>query len=119
MTWRCAASGGLDERGVERGTGPRRAGNADRSVTVKPDLSLIFPAYNEIQRIGSTLEAVRGFLDAQGQRYELFVCADGADGTRERALEVGGGDPRLTVLGSDRRGGKGRGSTSIHLAKAA
>jgi dolichyl-phosphate beta-glucosyltransferase len=78
-------------------------------VRVGPDLSLIVPAYNEVERIGSTLEAIRGFLDAGDHRYEILVCADGVDGTRERAAEVGGGDPRLTVLGSAARGGKGRG----------
>jgi dolichyl-phosphate beta-glucosyltransferase len=73
-----------------------------------PDLSLIIPAYNEVQRIGSTLEAVRAFLDASSQSYELIVCADGADGTRERARELGRADSRIVVLGSERRGGKGR-----------
>jgi dolichyl-phosphate beta-glucosyltransferase len=73
-----------------------------------PDLSLIIPAYNEVQRIGSTLEAVRAHLDAASQSYELLVCADGTDGTRERAREVGQADPRIVVLGGDRRGGKGR-----------
>jgi dolichyl-phosphate beta-glucosyltransferase len=73
-----------------------------------PELSLIIPAYNEARRIRSTLESVRDYLDAGGYRYELLVGADGTDGTRERAREVGGTDPGLTVFGGDRRGGKGR-----------
>lgn len=72
------------------------------------ELSLIIPAYDEAQRIRPTLEAVRGFLDAREPRYEVLVCADGIDGTRERARELGRTDPRITVLGRERRGGKGR-----------
>jgi dolichyl-phosphate beta-glucosyltransferase len=73
-----------------------------------PRLSLIVPAYNEALRIGSTLDAIRAYLDARDPRYEVLVCADGTDGTRERARELGRTDPRITVLGSERRGGKGR-----------
>src|SRR5262245_7168615 len=77
-------------------------------MTDLPQLSLIVPAYNEARRIGFTLDAVRAFLDAWDPRYEVLVCADGTDGTRERAGERGQTDPRITVLGSERRGGKGR-----------
>jgi dolichyl-phosphate beta-glucosyltransferase len=73
-----------------------------------PRLSLIVPAYNEAQRIGATLGAVRAYLDARDPRYEVIVCADGTDGTRERARELADADPRIRVLGSERRGGKGR-----------
>jgi dolichyl-phosphate beta-glucosyltransferase len=51
---------------------------------------------------------VRAFLDARGEPYEVIVCADGTDGTRERARELGRVDPRISVLGGERRGGKGR-----------
>jgi dolichyl-phosphate beta-glucosyltransferase len=80
-----------------------------------PYLSLIVPAYNEVRAIGQTLHAMRSFLDEQRYGYEIIVSADGDDGTRELVAELAASDPRLSVLGSPERGGKGRG---IRLAVA-
>ncbi len=74
-----------------------------------PDLSLIVPAYNEVQSIGATLAAMRSHLDGTSYAYEIIVAADGNDGTRERVAELAARDGRLSVLGSAERGGKGRG----------
>ncbi len=74
-----------------------------------PYLSLIIPAYNEVNSIGRTLAAVRSFLDRQTYDYEIIVVADGDDGTREAVAELAAGDGRISVIGSAERGGKGRG----------
>jgi glycosyltransferase involved in cell wall biosynthesis len=74
-----------------------------------PYLSLILPAYNEARRIRGTLRAVQTYLDEQAFSYEIIVAADGDDGTRELVGEMAACDPRLSVLGSPERGGKGRG----------
>jgi dolichyl-phosphate beta-glucosyltransferase len=73
------------------------------------DLTIVVPAYNECARIGATLSAIRSHLDASSRRYELIVSADGTDGTREEAARVASGDPRVRVIGSPQRRGKGRG----------
>jgi dolichyl-phosphate beta-glucosyltransferase len=73
------------------------------------DLSIVVPAYNEARRIVSTLEAIITYLDARDLQGEIIVVADGDDGTRERATEMAVIDPRITVLGSTTRRGKGRG----------
>ncbi len=73
------------------------------------DLSLVVPAYNEARRIRQTLESMRAWLAARGLPFEIIVAADGDDGTREIAAELSAGDPRIGVLGSPERGGKGRG----------
>jgi len=73
-----------------------------------PYLSIIVPAYNESATIADTLARVKAFLDAQSYSYQVIVCADGTDGTRERAAEFAGNDPRWIVLGSAQRGGKGK-----------
>src|SRR4051794_35244169 len=73
-----------------------------------PYLSLIFPAYNELKSLRSTLPTVRSYLNRQAYSYELIISADGDDGTREYVAELAHGDPRLSVLGSSGRGGKGR-----------
>ena len=72
-------------------------------------LSLIIPAYNEVDRIGGTIGSIQKYLDGQGYRYELIIAADGDDGTRERVAEFAARDPRISVLGSAQRSGKGRG----------
>jgi dolichyl-phosphate beta-glucosyltransferase len=73
------------------------------------DLSLVVPAYNEAQRIRGTLEGMRAWLEARGRPWEIIVAADGEDGTREIAADLGAGDPRIVVLGGPERRGKGRG----------
>jgi dolichyl-phosphate beta-glucosyltransferase len=74
-----------------------------------PALTLIIPAYNEVGSIGRTLDEAQSYLDGQGLTYEIIVSADGDDGTREFVHERAQTDPRVSVLGSCRRGGKGRG----------
>ena len=78
-------------------------------MAARPYLSLIVPAYNEARSILDTLRATRAYLDQQAFSYEIIVSADGDDGTRERAAEVAARDGRVRVIGSGRRGGKGRG----------
>ena len=78
-------------------------------MTSGHELSIIIPAYNEAATIAATLAAVRDYLDAQHRSFEVIVCADGNDGTRERARDLAGNDERFTVLGSPDRGGKGKG----------
>jgi len=73
-----------------------------------PYLSLIVPAYNEAGTIVHTLDALGEFLEKQPYSYEILVCADGTDGTRELVAERARNDARLGVLGSPDRGGKGR-----------
>jgi dolichyl-phosphate beta-glucosyltransferase len=74
-----------------------------------PNVSLIVPAFNESGTIARTLQAMRDYLNARDMAWEIIVSADGTDGTRERAAEFAGGDPRVVVIGSPERRGKGRG----------
>ncbi len=75
----------------------------------KPFLSLILPAYNEARAILGTLNCIQSYLADRGWSYELIVAADGDDGTREKVGQRAMRDPRLQVLGTAERGGKGRG----------
>jgi glycosyltransferase involved in cell wall biosynthesis len=79
------------------------------SSTAPIALSVVVPAYNEVGRIDATLAAIGSHLDLRSLSYEIFVAADGDDGTRERVAERARSDPRLQVLGSRERRGKGHG----------
>jgi dolichyl-phosphate beta-glucosyltransferase len=76
---------------------------------VRPDISLILPAYNEARTICSTLEQVMGYFRGRAWSYQIIVSADGDDGTRERAREFGKQHGDVEVIGEPFRRGKGRG----------
>ncbi len=82
----------------------------------EPYLSLVVPAFNEAATIARTLGAMREYLEKRGWAWEIIVSADGTDGTRERAAEFAGGDPRIVVMGTPERRGKGRGVRDGMLA---
>ncbi len=74
-----------------------------------PAISLIIPAYNEVARIQTTVAEALDYFDARGITSEVIVSADGNDGTREAAAELGRTRPGIVVIGSPERRGKGRG----------
>jgi dolichyl-phosphate beta-glucosyltransferase len=78
-------------------------------MAVFPNLSVIVPAYNERKSVDGTLSAIQSYLDQQSYSYEIIVSADGDDGTRELVAERAARDARINVIGSQTRGGKGRG----------
>lgn len=75
---------------------------------VTPHLSVVVPAYNESERIGSTLARIRQYFEKQRYPVELIVVDDGSrDDTvalARRALE---GFPRGEVISYRPNRGKG------------
>lgn len=74
-----------------------------------PYISLVFPAYNEAKNITAAVGDAQQYFSRKGFTYQIIVSADGNDGTREMAGELARSDPRITVIGSPERRGKGRG----------
>ena len=71
-------------------------------------LSVVIPAFEEVARIGQTLERVRAYLDDQAFASEVVVVVDGGrDGTLALVRAAMTGWPALTVLKSDVNQGKG------------
>jgi dolichyl-phosphate beta-glucosyltransferase len=75
---------------------------------ITPFLSLIFPAYNEEQRLPETLKQVFDFTDKQPYSVEVIVVENGStDKTFQIAQEFSVNHPNLQVLQNAYRG-KGR-----------
>ncbi len=85
------------------------AQNRNRERVNEIKISLILPAYNEVQRIAATLQSALDYFRERGLSSEIIVAADGQDGTRELAREISRQTPGISVLGSPQRRGKGRG----------
>ncbi len=82
------------------------------------DLTLIVPAYNEVKAIAKTLAEAQSYLTQHHLKYEIIVSADGTDGTRELVSGLAKADPRLSVIGSSERKGKGYGvRQAVFLAR--
>lgn len=70
------------------------------------ELSVIIPAYNESERIGSTIKSIDSYLSKKGHKYEMIVVDDGSkDNTIEVAKSVGSDKVKVVSLGGNR--GKG------------
>src|SRR5687768_7176258 len=73
-----------------------------------PQLSLIFPCYDEESRLPASLARVSEYLDSRGWSYEILIVDDGSsDRTPEIAREAAEADPRVRALGYDGNRGKG------------
>jgi dolichyl-phosphate beta-glucosyltransferase len=71
----------------------------------RPFLSLIFPAYNEENRLPRAIEQSLNFLDAQPFTGEIIIVENGSqDRTYAIACEYQSRDPRVTALQSKQRG---------------
>jgi glycosyltransferase involved in cell wall biosynthesis len=76
-------------------------------MTQQPDLSVVFPVYNEEENIPILLDEIRAALDGRGWVYEI-VAVD--DGSKDRSLEVlraeVGKHPMLRVLKLEKNSGQ-------------
>lgn len=71
----------------------------------EPAFSLIIPAYNEEQRLPSTLQQVYQFCEAQDDEYEVIVVDDGStDLTRDIVSRAASTWPNLRLVLGPHRG---------------
>ncbi|MFL6202075.1 MAG: dolichyl-phosphate beta-glucosyltransferase [Thermoanaerobaculia bacterium] len=70
------------------------------------DISVVIPAYNEAERLGSTLERAVDYLSRRGLSYEVLVVDDGS---RDLTVEVAEGfaGRGVRVIRHERNRGKG------------
>jgi dolichyl-phosphate beta-glucosyltransferase len=73
-----------------------------------PLLSVVIPAYNEEQRLPSTIESIERYLEAGRPDYELILVDDGStDGTRRVMEAVAQRNPKVRVEALPANRGKG------------
>lgn len=81
-------------------------------MTQKTKLSVIVPAYNEENRIASTLESIDGYLRAQKYPYEVVVIDNGSnDSTYQLVKKIAGEAKNLKV---DETHQEGKGGAVAH-----
>ena len=89
---------------------------------MKPDVSIVIPAYNESDRLGVPLSIVLDFVTTSGLNAELIVVDDGSsDDTSEIAEKTFEAAPRVvaSVIGYEKNRGKGFAvKTGLMAAKA-
>lgn len=72
-------------------------------------VTVVYPAYNERKRILSTIGEAVHFFESNNLSFQIIVSADGTDGTGNTVREIYSQDPRVLVLESTERRGKGFG----------
>jgi dolichyl-phosphate beta-glucosyltransferase len=75
----------------------------------RPRLSVVVPAYNEEQRLRSTIEQIARYLDDKQESYELIIVDDGSsDGTRVVMDEAAARHKAVRLEALPHNRGKGR-----------
>jgi glycosyltransferase involved in cell wall biosynthesis len=68
-------------------------------VTVRPDISVVVPLYDEAGNVADLHRELTAALEPMGRPYEILLVDDGSrDGTLERLVELETRDPRVRVL---------------------
>jgi dolichyl-phosphate beta-glucosyltransferase len=77
-------------------------------VTPKIELSVVIPAFDERERIGASLDSMRGWLEERHPSHEVLVVDDGSrDETAAIVARAAERWPRLQLLRLDANRGKG------------
>jgi glycosyltransferase involved in cell wall biosynthesis len=108
--------------GLEQWTVPRPTTDGQGTAVVMPTgtaLTLIFPCYNEAERLPQTLAAYLAELSRRPGEVEVLVVDDGStDQTFAVARAIAGRDDRVRVIRSQPNHGKGFGVRAGVLAAA-
>jgi dolichol-phosphate mannosyltransferase len=74
---------------------------------IRPYLSLVVPAYNEVENVPLLVDEIRAALAPIGLDWELLLVDDGStDGTLDAMARAAAADPRLRVLHHRRNAGQ-------------
>jgi glycosyltransferase involved in cell wall biosynthesis len=72
-------------------------------------VSIVFPAYNEVNFLDSAVEKASATLDKFTHSYEIIIAEDGStDGTAEHAEEIAQKNPKVKHIHRDARQGRGK-----------
>jgi dolichyl-phosphate beta-glucosyltransferase len=71
------------------------------------DVSVVIPAFDEVDRIGATVERVLAFLSSRPWQHELIVVLDGGRPGADVVCRRAAGGGKLLVLDNGRNRGKG------------
>ena len=77
---------------------------------MKPDVTIVIPAYEEQDRLGASLEKIVGFLQSNGTRAEIIVVDDGSKDETAASAETflsNAHDIEATVVRYEPNRGKG------------
>jgi dolichol-phosphate mannosyltransferase len=76
-------------------------------MTERPELSVVVPAYNEVESLPPLFSELRAALAATGRTWELLVVDDGStDGTAAALAAEAARDPRVVPLVLERNAGQ-------------
>jgi dolichyl-phosphate beta-glucosyltransferase len=77
----------------------------NRTISDRPFLSVVIPAYNEERRLPQTLQSVVDFLAGQSYASEVIVVDDGSgDETAQVVESFRASHPGVTLIRNDHRG---------------
>lgn len=76
-------------------------------MDTRPDISVVVPAYNEVENLAPLFAEMRAALEATGRTWEIVMIDDGSsDGTAEALTAESAKDPRIVSLLLEKNAGQ-------------